>query len=84
MAKLADESESFESHTIFGLLRGAPDLTPNINNVESMFEPASEESMWPPFSNVFVDFFDLNLMIFYRYRRAYTSAGQRQSIRRDS
>jgi len=46
MAKLADESESFESHTISGLLRGAPDLTSNINHVESMFQPASEESTW--------------------------------------
>jgi hypothetical protein len=44
MAKLADESESFESHTISGLLRGAPDLTSNIDHVESMFQPASEES----------------------------------------
>ncbi|CAA7264271.1 unnamed protein product [Cyclocybe aegerita] len=43
MAKLADESESFESKTIFGLLRGAPDLLPNLQTVESMFEPAGDE-----------------------------------------
>jgi hypothetical protein len=36
-AKLADESESFESKTIFGHLRAAPDLLPNIKNVKSMF-----------------------------------------------
>jgi len=45
MAKLADESETFESKTIFGLLRGAPDLLPNINNVESMFQLSGEESL---------------------------------------
>ena len=36
-AKLADESESFQSKTILGLLRGAPDLLPGIKNVEGMF-----------------------------------------------
>jgi len=45
MAKLADESETFESKTIFGLLRGAPDLLPSINNVESMFQLSGEESL---------------------------------------
>ncbi|KAJ3497847.1 hypothetical protein NLJ89_g10297 [Agrocybe chaxingu] len=43
MVKLADESETFESKTIFGLLRGAPDLLPNLQTVESMFEPAGDE-----------------------------------------
>ena len=42
MAKLADESESFESKTIFGLLRGAPDLLPNVNHIEGMFKPVNE------------------------------------------
>ncbi|KAF9528358.1 muts domain V-domain-containing protein [Crepidotus variabilis] len=43
LIKLADEAESFKSNTIFGLLRGAPDLSPNVNNVESMFQPSTEE-----------------------------------------
>ncbi|KAG1753520.1 uncharacterized protein EDB91DRAFT_1098327 [Suillus paluster] len=37
LAKLADSSESFDSKTILGLLRSAPDLTPNLKNVESRF-----------------------------------------------
>ena len=46
MAKLADESESFESKTIFGLLRGAPDLLPNVKHIEEMFKPMDKEGMW--------------------------------------
>jgi DNA mismatch repair protein MSH6 len=46
MIALADESESFANRTISGLLRGAPDLTPNLNNVESMFQPITEASMF--------------------------------------
>ncbi len=46
MAKLADESQVFESHTVAGLLRSAPDLVPNINNVESMFQPTTEECVY--------------------------------------
>ncbi|KAG1747375.1 DNA mismatch repair protein Msh6 [Suillus lakei] len=37
LAKLADSSESFDSKTILGLLRSAPDLTPNLKNVELRF-----------------------------------------------
>lgn len=55
MTKLADESESFASKTIFGLLRGAPDLMPNINNVESMFQPPTEDSMWRLYRVLCVD-----------------------------
>ena len=43
MAKLADESESFKSTTIFGLLRGAPDLFPNVKHIQEMFKPVDEE-----------------------------------------
>ena len=43
MAKLADESESFESKTIFGLLRGAPDLFTNVTHIQEMFKPMDEE-----------------------------------------
>ncbi|KAF8155583.1 muts domain V-domain-containing protein [Crassisporium funariophilum] len=43
MTKMADEAESFKSKTIFGLLRGAPDLLPNIKHVESMFKPVTED-----------------------------------------
>jgi DNA mismatch repair protein MSH6 len=38
MSKLADTSESFKSKTILGLLRAAPDLLPNIKNVETMYK----------------------------------------------
>jgi len=44
MAKLADESESFEGRTISGLLRGAPDLLPHIRNVQSMYQATEDES----------------------------------------
>jgi len=44
-SKLADESEDFDSKTILGLLRDAPDLLPNIKNVQSMYEPTEEKGM---------------------------------------
>ncbi|TEB23394.1 DNA mismatch repair protein msh6 [Coprinellus micaceus] len=37
LGKLADESEDFESKTILGLLRGAPDLLVNVRSLEAMF-----------------------------------------------
>ncbi|KAF9233196.1 muts domain V-domain-containing protein [Melanogaster broomeanus] len=37
LAGLAENSESFESKTILGLLRSAPDLTPHLRNVKSRF-----------------------------------------------
>ncbi|KAG6917118.1 hypothetical protein DXG01_003784 [Tephrocybe rancida] len=44
LSQLGDASESFKSKTIFGLLRSAPDLLPNIKNVESMYvKPSSEK-----------------------------------------
>jgi DNA mismatch repair protein MSH6 len=44
LSKLADESESFKSKTILGLLRSAPDLLPNIKNVEDMYvRPSSDK-----------------------------------------
>jgi DNA mismatch repair protein MSH6 len=43
MVKLADESGSFKSKTIFGLLRGAPDLFPNVKHIQEMFKPMDEE-----------------------------------------
>ncbi len=45
MTDLANTSESFESKTILGLLRGAPDLLPHIKNVESMYVQPSEKGM---------------------------------------
>lgn len=42
MATLADESESFESKTILGLLRGAPDLFPNVKHIQEMFKPLDD------------------------------------------
>ncbi|KAF8694706.1 hypothetical protein AX14_001931 [Amanita brunnescens Koide BX004] len=47
-AKLADESESFESKTILGHLRGAPDLLPNIKNVKSMFVEGTDSDELVP------------------------------------
>ncbi|KAK7056522.1 DNA mismatch repair protein msh6 [Paramarasmius palmivorus] len=40
-SELADASESFQSKTVLGLLRSAPNLLPNIKNIESMFEKPS-------------------------------------------
>ncbi|KAF9010212.1 muts domain V-domain-containing protein [Cyathus striatus] len=44
MNKLADASEGFESKTILGLLRNAPDLLPNIKNVESMYQSPEKDT----------------------------------------
>ncbi|KAJ7445807.1 muts domain V-domain-containing protein [Mycena galericulata] len=44
LSRLADTSESFESKTILGLLRSAPDLIQNIKKVQLMYEkPESEK-----------------------------------------
>ncbi|KAJ7074366.1 muts domain V-domain-containing protein [Mycena amicta] len=43
LSHLADVSESFESKTIFGLLRGAPDLIQNIKKVQQMYEKPPPE-----------------------------------------
>jgi hypothetical protein len=43
MTTLANESESFESKTILGLLRGAPDLLPNVKHIQEMFKPVDME-----------------------------------------
>ena len=44
LAELGNSSESFESKTIHGLLRSAPDLLPNIKNVERMYKkPAGDK-----------------------------------------
>ncbi|KAI6029649.1 DNA mismatch repair protein Msh6 [Pisolithus microcarpus] len=37
LASLAENSESFESKTILGLLRSAPDLSPHLKNIQSRF-----------------------------------------------
>ena len=47
MVKLAEEAESFKSKTIFGLLRGAPDLFPNVKHIQEMFKPMEEEGACP-------------------------------------
>jgi DNA mismatch repair protein MSH6 len=49
MATLADESESFESKTILGLLRGAPDLLPNVKHIQEMFKPMDVDGMYDYF-----------------------------------
>ncbi|KAJ6500392.1 muts domain V-domain-containing protein [Mycena sanguinolenta] len=44
LSRLADTAESFESKTIFGLLRSAPDVIQNIKNVQLMYQkPESEK-----------------------------------------
>lgn len=43
LSQLADSSETFESKTILGLLRSAPDLLPNIKNVQRMYEKPTAE-----------------------------------------
>ena len=43
MVKLADKSESFKSKTILGLLRGAPDLFPNVIHIQEMFKSVDAE-----------------------------------------
>lgn len=58
MAKLADESESFKGRTIFGLLRGAPDLVPHIRNVQSMYQATEDESKRIPCMIFFPSFTD--------------------------
>lgn len=45
LSELADVSETFQSKTILGLLRSAPDLIPHIKHVRSMFKkPEDSES----------------------------------------
>ncbi|KIM91619.1 hypothetical protein PILCRDRAFT_810908 [Piloderma croceum F 1598] len=39
---LADTSESFESKTVLGLLRSAPDLLPGLKNVKAMYQNPEE------------------------------------------
>ncbi|KAG6888727.1 hypothetical protein C0992_007636, partial [Termitomyces sp. T32_za158] len=44
LSRLADASESFDSKTIFGLLRSAPDLLPHIKNIENLYvKPSSDK-----------------------------------------
>lgn len=43
LSGLADTAESFESKTIFGLLRSAPDVIQNIKKVQLMYEKPDSE-----------------------------------------
>ncbi|KAJ7273346.1 muts domain V-domain-containing protein [Mycena rebaudengoi] len=44
LSEMANTAENFDSKTIFGLLRGAPDLMQNIKKVQAMYEkPESEK-----------------------------------------
>ncbi|KAG6861406.1 hypothetical protein C0995_000535 [Termitomyces sp. Mi166 len=48
LSRLADTSESFNSKTIFGLLRSAPDLLPHIKNIENLYvKPSSDKGILP-------------------------------------
>ncbi|KAF7311618.1 DNA mismatch repair protein [Mycena kentingensis (nom. inval.)] len=44
LSHLGDVSENFASKTIFGLLRGAPDLIQNIKKVQAMYEKPEESA----------------------------------------
>lgn len=39
---LAETSKTFESKTVLGLLRSAPDLLPSIKNVQAMYQKPEE------------------------------------------
>lgn len=41
---LEKKADEFESKSVSGLLRGAPDLTPYIENLEKMFVPPKEKT----------------------------------------
>ncbi|KAF9051391.1 muts domain V-domain-containing protein [Panaeolus papilionaceus] len=43
LSKLADESSSFDSNSIAGLLRGAPDLLPHIAALEALYTVENED-----------------------------------------
>lgn len=47
LSKLSDASEAFESKTILGLLRSAPDLLPHVKNVEMRFEKPEKGMLTP-------------------------------------
>ena len=42
LSQLADTADTFESRTITGLLRSAPNLTPNLKHVKAMFQTPEE------------------------------------------
>ncbi|EED80364.1 predicted protein [Postia placenta Mad-698-R] len=44
LSELAESAESFESKTVLGLLRSAPNLLPNIKHVTAMFKKAEENA----------------------------------------
>ena len=46
LTDLANASESFQSKTILGLLRSAPDLLQHIKSIEAMFEKPSSDKGW--------------------------------------
>ena len=49
LSELADVSETFQSKTILGLLRSAPDLLPHIKHVKAMFKkPEDSRSSYFP------------------------------------
>ncbi|KAI0630999.1 DNA mismatch repair protein Msh6 [Trametes polyzona] len=44
LAALADTADSFDSKSIPGLLRSAPDLSPNLKHIQAMFKPPADGS----------------------------------------
>ncbi|KZT01205.1 DNA mismatch repair protein Msh6 [Laetiporus sulphureus 93-53] len=45
LSELSSTSESFESKTVLGLLRSAPNLLPNLKHIRSMFKEPDSESV---------------------------------------
>jgi hypothetical protein len=50
LTRLANTSENFESKTILGLLRSAPDVIQNIKKVQLMYEKPESEKGYHPFT----------------------------------
>ncbi|KAI9070108.1 hypothetical protein FKP32DRAFT_1670680, partial [Trametes sanguinea] len=44
LAALAETADSFASKSIPGLLRSAPDLSPNLKHIRAMFKPPEQGS----------------------------------------
>lgn len=80
LTKLADESASFKSKTIMGLLRGAPDLIAHVKQIEDLFQkPNTGEKSRSCTVYVTVPF-DLEQ---FRFGRTLASKRTRHGIRQD-
>ena len=55
LSSLADVAEDFESKTIFSLLRSAPDLTPHLKHVRTMFKTSEDSKQAMEFEGFLAD-----------------------------